>query len=123
MVAARRAVRRRAVLGTRAAHGKELLMDIFGEAWITRHVDYFSDPEAGPDALLNDATEWLHYAHNAIRLLAELGDEHGSVNTPRLRVMLESIAAFIEMGTRCATQAHLRMQWLQVRSEAAQPPA
>ncbi|GAA0700597.1 hypothetical protein ISN75_22685 [Dyella marensis] len=92
-------------------------MDIFGEAWITRHVDYFSDPEAGPDALLNDATEWLHYAHNAIRLLAELGDGHGSMNTPRLRVMLESIAAFIEMGTRCATQAHLRMQLFQVRSE------
>ncbi|NKJ22772.1 hypothetical protein [Dyella sp. SG609] len=98
-------------------------MDIYGEAWITRHVEYFSDPEAGPDALLNDATEWLHYAHNAIRWLAELADEHGSVNTQRLPVMLESIAVFIDMGTRCATQAHLRMQWLQVQSEAAQPPA
>ena len=92
-------------------------MDIYGEAWLTRHVEYFSDPEAGPDALLNDATEWLHYAHNAIRWLAELADEHGSVNTQRLPVMLESIAVFIDMGTRCATQAHLRMQWLQVRSE------
>ena len=97
-------------------------MDIFGEAWITRHVEYFSDPEAGPDALLNDATEWLYYAHNAIRWLAELADEHGSVNTQRLPVMLESIAVFIDMGTRCATQAHLRMQWLQVKHETTQPP-
>ena len=92
-------------------------MDIYGEAWLTRHVEYFSDPEAGPDALLNDATEWLHYAHNAIRLLAELVDERGSVNAQRLPTMLESIAAFIEMGARCATQAHLRMHLFQVRSE------
>ena len=98
-------------------------MDVYGEAWMTRHVEYFSDPQAGPDALLNDATEWLHYAHNAIRWLAELADEHGSVNAQRLPVMLESIAVFIEMGTRCATQAHLRMQWLQVERETAQPPA
>jgi len=98
-------------------------MDVYGEAWLSRHVDYFSDPEAGPDALLNDATEWLHFAHNAIRLLAELADEQGSLSTQRLPVMLESIATFIEMGTRCATQAHLRMQWLQIKSEVAQPPA
>ena len=71
--------------------------------------------------MLNDATEWLHYAHNAIRLLAELVDERGSVNAQRLPTMLESIAAFIEMGTRCATQAHLRMQWLQVGGEERSP--
>ncbi|MGO4703451.1 hypothetical protein [Dyella sp. 2RAB6] len=90
-------------------------MDTFGEPWITRHVNYFSDPDAGPDALLNDATEWLQFAYNAIRLLAELVDEHGSVDAQRLPIMLESITAFIEMGTRCATQAHLRMQWLQLQ--------
>jgi len=32
--------------------------------------------------------------------------------------MLDGIAAFIDMGTRCATQAHLRLQWQQVRDEA-----
>ena len=91
---------------------------VLGEPWIIRHVNYFSDPGAGPDQLLNDATEWLQYAYNAIKLLAELVDERGSVDAHRLPVMLEGIAAFIDMGTRCAAQAHMRMQWEEVRGEA-----
>jgi len=39
--------------------------------------------------------------------------ERGSVDAHRLPIMLDGIAAFIEMGTRCATQAHLRLQWQQ----------
>ena len=42
-------------------------MNDFGDPWITRHANYFSDPDAGPDALLNDATEWLRYTHNGAR--------------------------------------------------------
>jgi len=92
----------------------ELLMNnVFGEPWIIRHTSYFSDPAAGPDELLNDATEWLHYAYNSLKLLAELVDERGSIDAHRLPIMLDGIAAFVEMGTRCATQAHLRMQWQQ----------
>ena len=90
----------------------ELLMNnVFGEPWIIRHTRYFSDPKAEPDELLNDATEWLQYAYNAIKLLAELVHERGSIDAHRLPIMLDGIAAFIEMGTRCATQAHLRLQW------------
>jgi hypothetical protein len=99
-------------------HDKEQLMNVFGEPWTTRHARYFSDPDAGPEALLNDATEWLHYAHNNLQLLTELINERGAPDVRRLTVMLEGIAAFIEMGTRSATQAHLRMQWRQVRREA-----
>ena len=93
-------------------------MNIYGEPWIVRHATYYSDPEAGPDALLNDATEWLRYAYNAIHLLAELAHERGIADMQRLPVMLEGIATFIDMGARCATQAHLRMQWQQVQDEA-----
>ena len=93
---------------------------MFGEPWIVRHATYFSDPEAGPDALLNDATEWLRYAYNAVHLLAELAHEHGTIDMHRLPVMLEGIGVFIDMGARCAAQAHLRMQWQQVR-EATDP--
>ena len=93
-------------------------MNVFGEPWTTRHARYFSDPDAGPEALLNDATEWLHYAHNNLRLLTELIHDRGALDERRLTMMLEGIAAFIEMGTRSATQAHLRMQWQQVRQEA-----
>ena len=96
-------------------------MNDFGEPWITRHTTYFSDPEAGPDALLNDATEWLQYAYNALQLLTELVHERGTVDAHRLPIMLESIAAFIDMGTRCATQAHLRMQWQQAQREVELP--
>jgi len=54
-----------------AAPSKELLMNnVFGEPWIIRHTSYFSDPRAESDELLNDATEWLQYAYNAIKLLA-----------------------------------------------------
>ena len=90
-------------------------MNIYGEPWITRHANYYSDPEAGPDALLNDATEWLRYAHTSIQFLVELIHERGSPDARRLPIMLDGIAALIEMGSRCATQAHLRMQWQEVR--------
>lgn len=96
-------------------------MNDFGEPWIIRHTTYFSDPEAGPDALLNDATEWLQYAYNALQLLTELVHERGTVDAHRLPIMLESIAAFIDMGTRCATQAHLRLQWQQAQREVELP--
>ena len=90
---------------------------VYGEPWIIRHASYFSDPAAGPDELLNDATEWLQYAYHSLKLLAELVDERGNFDVHRLPVMLEGIAAFVDMGTRCAAQAHLRMQWRQVREE------
>ena len=61
--------------------------NVFGEPWIIRHTNYFSDPAAGPDELLNDATEWLHYAYNTIKLLAELAHERGSVDAHRLPIM------------------------------------
>ena len=93
-------------------------MNVFGEPWTTRHTRYFSDPDAGPDALLNDATEWLQYAHSSLLVLTELVQERGSQDEQRLTTMLEGICAFIEMGTRSAAQAHLRMQWQAVRSEA-----
>lgn len=97
--------------------------DVFGEAWMTRHTNYYSDPDAGPDTLLNDATEWLHYAHSAIHLVAELVDESGGMKGRHLPIVLEGIAAFIEMGISCAAQAHLRMQWRQVEEKAAGPMA
>jgi len=96
-------------------------MNDFGEAWITRHTNYYSDPNAGPDALLNDATEWLQYAYNALKLLAQLVDEHSIIDARRLPIMLEGVAAFLEMGTRCAAQAHLRLQWQQVQAEVELP--
>ena len=91
--------------------------NVFGEPWIIRHSNYFSDPAAGPDELLNDATEWLQYAYNAVKLLAELVHGHGEVDTQRLPIMLEGVAAFIDMGARCATQAHMRMQWRRRQTE------
>ena len=98
-------------------------MNIYGEAWVSRHVNYFSDPEAGADALLNDATEWLRFAHSGIHLVAELIDERGDVDGRHLPIVLDGIAAFIEMGTRCAAQAHGRMQWGEMRGEVDQPLA
>ena len=94
-------------------------MNVYGEPWITRHANYYSDPDAGPDALLNDATEWLRYAHTSIQFLVELIHERGSPDERRLPIMLDGIAALIDMGSRCVTQAHLRLQWQQVRDKAS----
>jgi hypothetical protein len=91
-------------------------MNLFGEPWTIRHTRYFSDPDAGPEALLNDATEWLQYAHSNIRMLTELVHERGIPDKRRLTVMLDGVAAFIDMGTRCAAQAHGRMQVEKVRA-------
>jgi len=96
-------------------------MNDFGEPWIIRHASYFSDPGASPDALLNDATEWLQYAYNALQLLIELVHERGTVDEHRLPIMLEGIGTLIDMGARCAAQAHLRMQWQQVQAEVDLP--
>lgn len=90
-------------------------MNAFGEPWTTRHVHYFSHPDAGPEALLNDATEWLQYARHNLQMLTELVNERGVPDVRRLTVMLEGIGAFMEMGVRCAAQGHLRMQLEQVR--------
>lgn len=67
----------------------------------------------GPTALPRPPIPWPQYAYNAVKMLAELVHERGSVDAQRLPVTLEGIAAFIEMGIRCATQAHLRMHWQQ----------
>jgi hypothetical protein len=99
---------------------KELLMNsVLGEAWIVRHAAYYSDPEAGPDALLNDATEWLQYAYCSIQVLAELVRERGNVDARQVPVVLEGVGVFIDMGMRCAAQAHLRMQWEEVQEEGS----
>jgi len=98
-------------------------MNVFGEPWTTRHTNYFSDPDAGPEALLNDATEWLQYAHSSLQVLTDLVQERGSPDAQRLTTMLEGVCAFIDMGTRCATQAHLRMQWHAVRRQAEESVA
>ena len=98
-------------------------MNVFGEPWTTRHTTYFSDPNAGPEALLNDATEWLQYARSNLRMLTELVNERGVPDVQRLTVMLEGVGAFMEMGTRCAAQAHLRMQWGMVREKTRQAAA
>jgi hypothetical protein len=87
-----------------------MLMNAFGEAWISRNATYFSDPAASPDALLNDATEWLQYAYHNLQVLTELVHERGMLDARRLTVVLEGVAAFMEMGMRCAVQGHLRMQ-------------
>jgi hypothetical protein len=86
-------------------------MDVFGEPWTTRHTNYFSDPDAGPEALLNDATEWLQYARSNLRMLTELVNERGVPDVRRLTVMLDGIGAFMEMGTRCASPPLSAVQW------------
>ena len=90
-------------------------MNPSGEPWITRHTNYYADPEATTEALLNDATEWLQYAHNAIQLLAELLQERGDPDERKLPVMLDGIAALIEMGMRGVVLAHGKVQVEQER--------
>lgn len=98
-------------------------MDVFGEPWTTRHARYFADPQAGAEALLNDASEWLQYAQTNLRVLIELVNERGAPDVRRLTVVLEGVGAFIEMGACSAGQAHMRVQLEKVRQGMRSPVA
>lgn len=103
-------------------------MHLFGERWLSRNADYYADPNASPHALLSDATEWLQYARHTIRLLADLIDEGDELDTRRLSISLEGIAAMTAMGIRCASLAQGRLQWMELKeamksnTDMAQPP-
>ncbi len=103
-------------------------MNLFGERWLARNADYYADPDASPHALLSDATEWLQYARHTIRLLADLVDEADELDTHRLSISLEGIAAMTAMGIRCAALAQARLQWMELKDamgskhDEARPP-
>ena len=103
-------------------------MNLFGERWLTRNVDYYADPNASPHDLLNDANEWLQYARHTIRSLANLIDEADGLDNHSLSISLEGIAAITAMGMRCAALAQARLQWMELREameanpDMAQPP-
>ena len=104
-------------------------MNLFGERWLSRNADYYADPDASPHALLSDATEWLQYVRHTIRLLADLINEGDELDTRRLSISLEGIAAMNAMGIRCAALAQARLQWMELKEtmasnpDMAQPPA
>lgn len=90
-------------------------MNLLGERWLTRNADYYADPDASPHALLSDATEWLQYARHTTGLLADLIDEADELDTHRLSITLEGVAAITDMGMRCAVLAQARLQWIEIR--------
>ena len=97
-------------------------MHLFGERWLSRNADYYADPNASPHALLSDATEWLQYARHTIRLLADFIDGGDELDTRRLSISLEGIAAMTAMGIRCAALAQARLQWMELKEAMAPNP-
>ena len=69
------------------------------------------DTEANADTLLNDATEWLHYAQGLTDLLVESMEEAELPNRRRMTLALGAIGTLLNMGVQCAAQAHAKMQW------------
>jgi hypothetical protein len=67
--------------------------------------------EAGVNALLNDATEFLQYARGITGLLVEALQDDEDFDKPRIRLALGAINALVVMGVQCASRAHLKMEW------------
>ncbi|MGO4702246.1 hypothetical protein [Dyella sp. 2RAB6] len=95
-------------------------MSTLGEPWLTRHTHYYADPEATATDLLNDATEWLQYARHTTALLAELIDDADSVDESHLAVTMGGVSALVELGMRCAIQAHGKLLWQQSQTETVE---
>ncbi len=97
-------------------------MNLFGERWLSRNVDYYADPNASPHALLSDATEWLQYARHSIGVLADAVNEAEELDNRSLSISLEGIAAMTTMGVRCAALAQARLQWMELRESMKSEP-
>lgn len=69
------------------------------------------DPEAGVNALLNDANEFLQYARGVTGLLVETLQDDETLDRRRLLLTLGAIDALVLMGVQCASRAHIKMEW------------
>ena len=81
------------------------------------------NPDATIHDLMNGVTEWLQYAKGISRLLAELIDEADEVKCKEVAMAFEAIEMLMRRALDCASCAHTRMVWEQLRSEpdAAMP--
>jgi len=64
------------------------------------------DAEAGINALLNDASEFLQYARGVTGLLVESLHDDEIPDRQRVLLALGAIDALVVMGVQCASRAH-----------------
>jgi len=69
------------------------------------------DAEAGVNASLNDASEFLQYARGVTGLLVETLQDDEILDRRRLLLTLGAIDALVLMGVQCASRAHIKMEW------------
>ena len=74
------------------------------------------NPDATVHDLMNGVTEWLQYAKSITHLLAEVIDEADDLKRKDLGIALEAIEEAMRKCIDCATHAHTRMVWEQLRS-------
>ena len=72
------------------------------ERWI------LEDPDASTDALLNEASEWLAYAHGTASLLAECVRDD-DYDRRELSLALGGVAALVAVGSLCVQRAHTQV--------------
>ena len=75
------------------------------------------NPEATVQDLMNGVTEWLQYAKGITHLLSEHIDEADDLKRKDLSIALEATEEAMHRCLDCATHAHMRMVWEQLRSE------
>jgi hypothetical protein len=72
---------------------------------------FMLDPEAGVNALFNDATEWLQYARGVTDLLIESLEEAELPDRRRMMLALGAIATLTAMGLQCVARGQAKMEW------------
>jgi hypothetical protein len=79
------------------------------EAWISLNANYYIGPACHPGKLLDDASLLLDGAQGITHSLSELLSQGTDVNPGDLANALWGASALIEMGQRCAQEAHGRL--------------
>jgi hypothetical protein len=91
-------------------------MTIMSETF--EHAEDQSHTEGLPSTndLFNEATMWLQYARGVTATLADLIHEAEDVDTGRLSLSLEAVAAMMLLSARQLGEARARASWDAVKS-------
>lgn len=77
---------------------------------------YHASPDVPAHDLLNEATEWMHYAKCVTSLLSDLTHEADAIDCAKLSLGLDGISALMHMALQCTAQAHASLIREQARA-------
>ena len=78
-------------------------------ACLSFNVNYFADPSAHADALLDDASLWFGYAQGITRALGDALIDGETITHSDLSSAMHGVTSLITMGMGCTQHAHRQL--------------